>query len=625
MQSRDYELLQKNTNPRHIFLPFNGGTITDILQKPYFVYNSCGPLDDAKIEEQQQAFPEINTDCLFVAEIQCLEEKETLQTIPVPAIIQLIQNDWEEKGRVDIEIHRKLITSPSSEKYVQFLIMIDYLTVAKLYPKTFETIRSYKTQIKSSKTLYDSIPDVENNLKMVSLHMITFNPSSQRGNQFYEKNNSLFTPRLDNPVCITMDGGCNPQKRFIAQLTSIATHGKTALILEKKQSSGYNHFAILSESSQTPISIDGTFESKTVDTSLWEEKGYYQFLQFLQLSIDSHDDGDDAINTSSPLIIEGDSIPKDAKFQFSAFKDTDYAAVFKYSTDPNHFVKGQTDLYSNGFKTGLSISLPFNILIYQMAKFTKYKVEKEIKKIESIFNNTDTIILNKILSELQQNKKNEYTDNEIKKYQSFCNQLLGNIIPYEITDVDDNEMYVDIIQGKIDSMQAGPQELSQLKERNNDLDNIIETLSKNIKKTHYPHSIKQQYFQVVKQEAKRQLEFLHSNSELIVEKAQQNLEVFSKIKATLEAKEPLEEKEIGFMNLYKLDIDNPSLISTINDIMQSLEKKEKALNAHKNMLTDLIVYPLYQLSYQSLFQQAEEKILKKSKESDNDNNPTFGS
>ena len=174
MQARDYKLLQENTDSKHIFLPFNGNTVTDILQKPYFVYNSCGPIDESDTDKHPQAFPDLNKDCLFIAEVSKLEEKESLETLPAPTLVQLIKNEWEAKDRYDIEIHRKLITSPSSEKYVQFLIMTDYLTAAKLHPKTFETVRSYKSQIKSGKALYDSIPTLENSVKMVSLHIMSF-------------------------------------------------------------------------------------------------------------------------------------------------------------------------------------------------------------------------------------------------------------------------------------------------------------------------------------------------------------------------------------------------------------------------------------------------------------------
>jgi len=50
-----------------------------------------------------------------------------------------------------------------------------------------------------------------------------------------------------------MDGGCNPQKRFIAQLASIATYGNSNLVLEKKKE-GHSHYALkLHDSDETVI------------------------------------------------------------------------------------------------------------------------------------------------------------------------------------------------------------------------------------------------------------------------------------------------------------------------------------------------------------------------------------
>lgn len=92
--------------------------------------------------------------------------------------------------------------------------------------------------------------------------------------------------------------------------------------------------------------------------------------------------------------------------------------------------------------------------------------------------------------------------------------------------------------------------------------------------------------------------------------------MFSKIKTSLEEQKPLDEKEISFIHLYKLDAEDVLLVNTVNDIMASLANKEKAINAYKNMLSDLVNYPLYQQCSDSLFHQSEDKVLPKEKDSD---------
>ncbi|MBV8802708.1 MAG: hypothetical protein JO131_07080, partial [Gammaproteobacteria bacterium] len=56
---QQYKLALQHTDPTSIFSPLNEAEIKNILGKPYFIYNSCGPLNNTDLTHTQ-AFQERN-------------------------------------------------------------------------------------------------------------------------------------------------------------------------------------------------------------------------------------------------------------------------------------------------------------------------------------------------------------------------------------------------------------------------------------------------------------------------------------------------------------------------------------------------------------------------------------
>ncbi len=564
-EEKIYRLAINKTDPRHIFTRFNNRPVEECIGAPYLVYNSCGPLEEGD-GSYPQAFPGKYNDCLFITEVVSLSE-ETLGLKNPPDTIKAIKKEWDKIQRTDIIIYRELIISLSGQKYVLFYIMADYPTAYGFSPEKLAPVKLYKDSLKESEKIYNSIPKEEKtNLKIVSLHFITLVPqillinSDEKGKLIINLNKKTSPTDF---LCYTMDGGCNPQKRFITQLVSIAKKENSNFILDKES---HTHFAIRQTNGKI-IWIDGSShdETKSYSTSLWSDQGFYNFLKFLGL-------------VSRRISIDLEYLQQNnLGIQISTHdeKKGEYSALFQATSDPNKFEQKDSDLYKYGFRTGMSISLPLDILLLQMARYTRFTIVTKLKEQ----NSEELITLQKMLKELN-GEKISYSTSETASYDKLCNYFFGQKFNLSTVAEEDKEDMRDLIQAKIALEAASPEELELLRKRNEDLQEVIKQLRQQIISDRHKTLI-DQYIEAVKQEAHRQIIFLTANAEKIISQAEKDLEGIQK---KLDHESVLNESEL------RNNDSNTSSQSEmeLNNLSCELRMKREILQARLQKLADMM-------------------------------------
>lgn len=606
-EDESYQRALENTDPDHIFTPYNNKNIEENLNRPYLIYNSCGPIDETDEKSHTVAFPEKNKDCLYIGELVLRDPETSLAEITPPVSLQQVKKAWDESKREDITIEPTLIKSPMGQQYVLFTIMADYPKVIKLVPEKMTSVKLYKDALKKNKKVYDSIPSFENeakNPKVVSLHVISLESIStikrlnQKGEKylsFYDKKEPFFLSKLNNFSCRTMDGGCNPQKRFLVQLASIINHEKSDLILEKK-GAGHSHFAIRDEESGESVAVDGYpgEDDAFYHSSIWSDQGYYRFLKFLGAPIfEGNGIDSEEVSVSMGIRIESKGLKK-TRFQISSFNEEKgaYQALFQFAPDPHYGLKNNPDLFTRGFRTGLMMTLPFDRLLLEMAKFTHYNVQHEIKKTLSV--SFELSVFQKMQKEMGGEESN-YDPEELVIWKKMCIPFLEDPekLPNQLTD-DEKENIQLYVEGGIEKINLENQEalknmeVFQVKEKQ--LEKIIHQLQMKMKKTDLI-SVQQQFLQSVKSEAKRQLLFLKTHFDSIINDAAKDYKTLQNIKEKVsENLEILPDELIVLKEQFGLNPADKYFKNHLLDCMQELSVKKEILEAKMRYLGDVIAY-----------------------------------
>lgn len=356
--------LLKTSRDDTIFTPLRGARSTQLVMpalfkkvsEPYLVYNQRND------EEYTKALAGGLDDCLYLSQVVRIGSSQKPDTNTLfehtPDVLKRVKEGWiRDKNRNDILIQHQ-IYGAAPNWFVQYYVMadIEYAIAAdqslseKEVKETKEVqtfsheglaaIRLYRDRTLKDPDIFESIIKTGEGIPLVSLHAL-----AQTGTN-------------DFSMLQSVDGGCNPQKRFTEQLKAIATFGNSRLAyekcIEKDGTLGrMRHFTC------DGIPIDGPGLLQT-------EKGYYRFLEHLGIR--------EMEGVRRFVILEkGDFFSGDkARGLYIACFDpaVGYKALFDKSIDPNPFAH-HDHVLANGLNVAVCLAIPLPVLLYEMASFTR--------------------------------------------------------------------------------------------------------------------------------------------------------------------------------------------------------------------------------------------------------------
>lgn len=349
-----------------IFTPLKGARseqlATDYLFKrvsvPYLFYNKKDEADEEK------GFKVAESDCLYLSQVVKLplnaeEPDKNIINNNIPDILKTIKEEWFDKGDMDVSINHQLYGT-ATNWFVQYYVRADmeYALAADQKTKSemkepddaqavshegFAAIKLYQNRLLEFDAIFKSIVKTEEGSPLIS----------------------LFALAETGDMLQSIDGECNPQKRFDAQMKAIAALGEGGIKYEQCSD-------IKSHIQWLDFYTFYTFNGVPIDSLglLQEICGYYQFLEYLGVK---RMDGIRRfiLGENSDLINE----PKKGLYVtcFNPDQDTGgYKALFEKIANPNSYAHALgKEILPNTINVGVCLTIPLPILLYEMACFTE--------------------------------------------------------------------------------------------------------------------------------------------------------------------------------------------------------------------------------------------------------------